>query len=138
MAAIVGIDARVEWSTDDATYYAFTERNEFSITINVDIAEHRVFVANLSSAWVGKARTWMNWNGSLSGYYDDANDDIFTRVMAGTAIYLKFWDSYDRSPSKYWKGQAILTSVDRSTGTEDYATLNVDFEGLGALQRITS
>lgn len=138
MAAIVGIDAKVEWSSDDITYSAFTERNEFSITVNVDIAEHRVFVASLSDAWVGKARTWMNWNGSLSGYYDDANDDIFDTVVAGESIYVKFYDSYDRAPTKYWKGQVILTSVDKSTGTEDFATLNVDFEGLGELSRITS
>lgn len=138
MAAIVGIDAKVEWSLTDSAYTAFTERNEFSITINVDIAEHRVFVASLSDAWVGKARTWMNWNGSLTGYYDDANDDIFDKVVAGVSLYIQFYDSFDRTPAKYWKGQVLLTSVDHSTGTEDYATLTVDFEGLGALTRVTS
>lgn len=137
MAAIVGIDARVDISTDGGTIWtAISERNEFSISINVDIAEHKVFVATLADAWVGKARTWMNWNGSLSGYYDDATDVIFDTVVAGLAVKLRFYDSFGRAPTKYWQGDALLTSVEHSTGTDDYSTLNVDFEGLGALTRL--
>lgn len=136
MAAIVGINALVQHSPNGSTWTDFTERNEFSITVNVDVAEHRVFVSTLADAWVGKARTWMDWNGSLTGYYDDTNDDIFEKVVAGNVIYLRFYD--DRNVStKYWQGQALLTSVEHATGTDDYATLNVDFEGLGALTRET-
>lgn len=138
MAAIVGIDAKVDFSTDGGNNWdPIPERNEFSININVDTAEHKVFVANLAAAWIEKARTWMNWSGSLSGYYDDADDTIFDTVVAGAVIKIRFYDSRNVS-TKYWEGDAILTSVDHSTGTDDFSTLSVDFEGQGALTRVTS
>lgn len=138
MAAIVGIDARVDISTDGGVTWApLPERNEFSITISVDSAEHKVFVASLSDAWVEKARTWMSWSGSLSGYYDDADDVIFDTVVAGEVVMLRFYDSFDRAPDKYWEGNAVLTSVDHGTNTDDYSTLDVDFEGQGKLSRVS-
>lgn len=138
MAAIVGINALVQVSTNGgSTWSDFTERNEFSISISVDVAEHKVFVATLADAWVGKSRTWMDWNGSLNGYYDDANDTIFDTVVAGNVVKLRFYD--DRNvATKYWEGDALLTSVEHATNTDDYATLTVDFEGLGALSRVSS
>lgn len=137
MAAIVGINAKVELSTDGGSIWnEITERNEFSIAINVDVAEHKVFVATMADAWIEKARTWMSWSGSLAGYYDDASDVIFDTVVAGATIKLRFYD--DRNvATKYWEGDAILTSVDHTTGTEDFATLDVDFEGQGALSRVS-
>jgi hypothetical protein len=138
MAAIVGIDARVDFSTDGGSIWnPIPERNEFSININVDSAEHKVFVASLADAWIEKARTWMSWSGSLSGYYDDADDTIFDTVVAGNVIKIRFYDSRNVA-TKYWEGDAILTSVDHSTGTDDFSTLSVDFEGQGALDRVTS
>lgn len=134
MAALVGIDAKIEISSDGITWTELPERNEFSININVDSAEHKVFVATLADAWIEKARTWMSWSGSLSGYLDDADDTIYDTVVAGETVYLRFYDSR-RSPSKYWEGPAILTSVDHSTNTDDFSTLNVDFEGQGKLER---
>ena len=137
MAAIVGIDALIQFSTDNgATWTDLTQRNEFSISISVDVAERKVFVASLADAWVDKGRTWMNWSGSLTGYYDDADDTIFDTVIAGLPIKVRFYDSFDRSPSRYWEGDILLTSVDHSTGTDDYSTLDVDFEGLGPLARV--
>lgn len=134
MAAIVGIDALVEFSTNGGTTWTpIPERNEFSININVDVAEHKVFVASLADAWVGKSRTWMDWSGSLNGYYDDADDTIFDTVVAGNVIKIRFHDS--RNGASYWIGDALLTSVDHSTGTDDYSTLSVDFEGVGPLTR---
>lgn len=139
MGAIVGIDAKVQIAPDSGgspgSWVDIAERNEFSISISVDAAEHKVFVASLSDAWIEKARTWMSWSGSLSGYYDDAQDEIFDKVVAGQTVWLRFYDSYDRAPGKYWQGQAILTNVEHSTNTDDFATLNVDFEGQGALTR---
>lgn len=136
MAALVGIDARVDYSTNLVTpsWTAFAERNEFSINIAVDVAEHRPFVASLADAWVSKARTWMSWSGSLSGYYDDADDTIFTLMVAGAILLLRFYET--RSDlSSYYEGQAILTSVDHSVTTDDFAMLSVDFEGSGAMTR---
>lgn len=134
MAAIVGIDALVEFSTDGGTNWdPIPERNEFSININVDVAEHKVFVASLADAWVGKSRTWMDWSGSLNGYYDDGDDIIFNTVVTGNTIKIRFYDS--RNQASHWIGDAILTSVDHSTGTDDYSTLSVDFEGQGPLAR---
>lgn len=136
MGAYVGIDAKVEWSANGTSGWTqFSERNEFSISINVDTAEHRIFVATLADAWSDKARTWMSWSGSLNGYYDDANDDIFDKVVAGNEIYLRFTTS-QRSTGKVWQGKVILTSVEHGVGTDDYATLSVDFEGIGALTRV--
>jgi predicted secreted protein len=136
MSAIVGIDAKIEISLDNnVTWVELPERNEFSISISVDAAEHKVFVASLADAWVSKARTWMSWSGSLSGYFDDADDEIFDAVVAGNTIGIRFYVS--RASNKVWKGNAILTSVEHSVNTDDFATLNVDFEGQGALTRAT-
>lgn len=137
MSALVGIDARVDYSTDLTTpsWTAFTERNEFSINIAVDVAEHRPFVASLAAAWVEKARTWMNWSGSLQGYYDDADDSIFDLMVQGDIIMLRFYDSR-ANLTKYWEGQVLLTSVDHSTTTDDFSMLSVDFEGNGTLSRV--
>jgi hypothetical protein len=138
MAAIVGINARVDFSTDGgSTWNPIPERNEFTISISVDTAEHKVFVATLADAWSNKQRTWMSWSGSLSGYYDDADDTIFDTVVAGEVIKIRFYD--DRNvTTKYWEGEAVLTSVEHGVGTDDYATLNVDFDGSGPLTRVTS
>jgi hypothetical protein len=141
MAALVGIDARVDMSTnwdpvlETGDWAELPERNEFSISIRVDVAEHKPFVASLADAWVGKARTWMNWNGSLRGYYDDASDTIFDTMVDGEAVYMRFYDTR-ANEDLYWEGQVLLTSVEHSTGSEDFSTLSVDFEGLGALARV--
>jgi predicted secreted protein len=138
MAAIVGIDAQIDMSTDGPTYAtwaALPERNEFSISISVDTAEYKPFVASLSAAWITKARTWMSWSASISGYFDDADDSIFDQVVAGTTVKLRFFTKRDSTDC--WEGLAVLTSVDHSVGTDDYATLDVDVEGQGALERTT-
>lgn len=142
MSALVGIDARVDYSTNLTTpsWTAFTERNEFTINIAVDIAERRIFVASIADAWVEKERTWMSWSGSLNGYLDYvkgtgvSNDDIFDLMVAGNVLLLRFYNTRSKL-TNYWEGQAILTSVDHGTTSEDYATLSVDFEGSGALAK---
>lgn len=135
MAAIVGIDALIEISTNGgSTWTPLGERNEFSISISVETAEHRVFVATLADAWSDKARTWMSWSGSLSGYYDTADDTIFNTVIAGSVIKIRFYDT--RSDlTRYWSGDALLTSIEKTTGTDDFVSLSVDMEGNGALVR---
>jgi hypothetical protein len=137
MAALVGIDARIDVSTDGGSLWTpFTERNEFTISISVDVAEHKAFVASLADAWVTKARTWMSWSGSLAGYFDDEDDTIFETMVAGATIMLRFYDT--RSDlTKYWEGEAVLTSVEHGVTTDDFASLSVDFEGQGALSRVT-
>jgi predicted secreted protein len=137
MTALVGVDARVDWSTNGTTWTALAERNEFTISVRVDVAEHKVFVASLADAWRNTARTWMAWSGSLSGYYDDADDTIFEKIVAGEVIYLRFYDTRSDT-NKYWEGQVILTNMEHSTGTDDYSTLSVDFEGQGALDRTST
>ncbi len=137
MAAIVGIDARVDISTDGSTWTALTERNEFTISVRVDVAEHKVFVATLADAWRDVARTWMAWSGNLAGYLDDADDTIFNTVTGGVKRKLRFYDTISDT-NKYWEGWCILTSVEHSVGTDDYATLSVEFEGIGELDRVSS
>jgi len=155
MAAIVGIDAAIltaplgttvlpSW---DSTGGAWTlgawallpERNELSISIAVNVAEHRPFVDSLEDAWVGKARTWMDWSGSFSGFYDDASDSIFNNMKAGLKLQTIIFDSrltaVTGAQTDYWYGAILLTSVDHTTGSEDFSTLDVDFEGAGPLYR---
>jgi hypothetical protein len=148
MGAIVGVDALVLMSEDNGTtWIPLPERNEFSINIKVDTAEHKVFVTSLAEAWSDKRRTWMSWSGSLQGYYDDADDTIFDKVVEGAEVLLRFYDTrYENltvedviaNVFKYWQGKAILTSIDHGTGTEDFSTLNVDFEGIGKLNRVVT
>lgn len=129
-------------SPDEYSWEQFTERNEFSISISVDIAEHKVFVADPNNAWVGKARLFMDWSGSMSGYLDTASDTIFNKMKAGQDLWVVFTNSKsnditadDTAPDQYWLGKVILGSVDISTPTEDYVTLDVDFEGSDELYR---
>jgi len=168
MAAIIGIDADImfvpesdcsgetcelpKWSlathTWDLVYPAnynwtlFPERNEFSISISVDIAEHKVFVEDPSDAWVGKARLYMDWSGSMSGYLDTANDTIFTNMKEGESVWALFVNSKTNDapsegaiPAQYWLGKIILGSIDMSTPNEDFVTMDVDFAGDGELYR---
>lgn len=155
MAAIVGIDAAIltapagttalpSWDAVGGSWTLgawalMPERNELSISISVDVAEHRPFVDSLSDAWVGKARTWMDWSGSFSGFYDDGDDTIFTNMKAGLKLQTVIFDSrltaLTGAQVDYWFGQILLTSVDHTTGSEDFSTLDVDFEGAGALLR---
>ena len=155
MSAIVGIDAAIltaplgetvlpSWDSGTGTWTlgAWTllpERNELSISISVDVAEHRPFVASLEDAWVGKARTWMDWSGSFSGFYDDEDDSIFTNMKAGLKLQTVIFDSrltaVSAAQTDYWFGKILLTSVDHTTGSEDFSTLDVDFEGAGPLYR---
>lgn len=129
---------------NDSTYSwaQFPERNEFSINISVDIAEHKVFVASPSDAWVGKARLYMDWSGSMSGYLDTSTDAIFDEMKAGEDLWVLFVNSKtndaptdDAPPAQYWLGKVILGSIDMSTPNEDYVTLDVDFSGNGELYR---
>lgn len=139
MSAIVGINALVEYSTDDgSTWNELPERNEVSISISVDAAEHKVFVATLADAWISKARTWMSWSGSFSGYYDDADATIFDTVVAGNDIKLRLYPKRKQGAEteddvNFWYGKALLTSVENSIGTDDFSMLSVDFEGQGVL-----
>ena len=151
MGAIVGIDALVLIKAEGETKFTvLPERNEFSISINVDVAEHKVFVASLADAWVDKKRTWMNWSGSLNGYYSDADDSIYKTVMKGQVVTMRFYDTregaeldettgapLDTEVGEYWEGNVLLTSVEHGTGTDDFSTLNVNFEGLGKLKRFS-
>lgn len=127
---------------DEYTWELFPERNEFSISISVDIAEHKVFVASPADAWVDKARLFMDWSGSMSGYLDSSTDTIFTNMKSGESLWVLFLNSKqsdqaidDQWAEQYWLGKVILGSVDMSTPVEDYVTLDVDFAGSGALYR---
>ena len=118
------------------TWKELPERNEFSISIKVDSAEHKTFVPSLADAWVTKARTWMSWSGSVNGYHDNADDTIFDTMVAGATIQIRFYDTRT-DMTKYWQGPAILTNVNHGTNPNDFSTLSVDFEGQGPLTRVS-
>lgn len=133
------------WSDPDtlgtaSPWTEIPERNEFSIDISVDIAERRPFVTLISEAWVKKARTWMSWSGSISGFYDDADNTLFTKMKAGNELWMIFFDSryvsgVSATPSTYWLGKVLLTNVSHTTGSEDFSTFDSDFEGTDPLYR---
>jgi hypothetical protein len=81
----------------------------------------------------------MDWSGSFSGFYDDADDSIFNTMKSGLAVWMIMFDSRFvealGTPADYWFGKILLTSVDHTTGSEDFSTLDVDFEGAGKLYR---
>jgi hypothetical protein len=144
MGQLVGVDALILYSLDNVNWVEFPQRNEFSINIAVDVAEYKPFVKSLADAWVGKQRTWMNWSGSMNGYYDDTDDTVYTRVVNGAELFVRFYDSrYGNltlvdvlaNVTKYWAGKAVMTNVDHSTNTDDFSTLSADFEGSGKLDR---
>lgn len=171
MSAIVGLDAEIlyvpepdasgqtpvlptfddsteTWTTDSTAlgttydWFIFPERNEFSISISVDIADHKVFVSSPTGAWTEKARLYMDWSGSMSGYLDNADDTIFNQMKLGNSLWALFVDSKsndiptgDNAPTNYWLGKIVLGTIDRTTPNEDFATLDVDFEGDGELYR---
>ncbi len=154
MAAIVGIDALVLFKkATDTKWEPLPERNEFSISISVDTAEHKVFVKSLADAWANKRRTWMSWSGSASGYHDDEDSTIFDHVVAGEELQVRFYDTRQGvelnvttglpTPAAgatigYWEGNVVLTSVEHGTGTSDFSTLNVNFDGNGPLTRVNA
>lgn len=133
----LGVNNAINADVTGAAAYSwteFTERNEISISISVDVAEHKVFVTNIEHAWVEKARLYMDWSGSMTGYYDDATDEIFDTMKEGMNIWLYIVPT-KLTPAKYWAGKVILTSVDHTIANEDFASLDVDFEGNGPLYR---
>lgn len=125
------------------TWNVFPERNEFSISISVDIADHKVFVSSPTGAWTEKARLYMDWSGSMSGYLDNTDDTIFNAMKAGETLWTTFVDSKSNDitqgaanqPNNFWLGKIVLGTIDRTTPNEDYATLDADFEGNGELYR---
>lgn len=127
MAKIVCVDALVYWAGA-----VFTERNDASVSIDVDIAEARPFVANMAAAYAAKTATWKSWTASLSGYYDDTNNAVQNAIRDGTTAQLVIYPSR-ADLTAYWYGNALVSSVEHGITSEDYSELNAEFEGSGAL-----
>lgn len=122
MAKIVCVDALVYLNGD-----VLAERNEATVSFDVDIAEARPFVPSPSQAFVHKAATWKDGSISLSGYFSDGETDdaIDLAIQGGTYSFL----IYPRRSvlTQYWKGNVIINSLEHTITSEDFSELN--FEG---------
>ena len=92
MGALVGVDAYIVYSTDGSTWNPLPERNEFSLSVKADVAEHKVFVTSIANAWSNKLATWKSWSGSINGYYSDAENIAYQGLLAGKEILLRFYE----------------------------------------------
>ena len=127
MAKIVCVDALIYWNGA-----VFAERNDASISQDVDIAEAKPFVASMSAAYATKTPTWKSWSCSLNGYYDDTDNTVQNAVSAGTVAQLVVYPTR-ANLTNYWYGNATPNSVEQSIGSEDYSELNCDMDGSGQL-----
>ncbi len=115
---------------------ALPERNDASITIDVDIAEAKPFVANMASAYASKTPTWKTWSASLNGYWDDSDDSLQNSIKDGDVAQLVIYPTRSNL-NNYWYGTATMSSFEQSINSEDYSELNCDFEGSGTLTWIS-
>lgn len=127
MAKIVCVDALVYLGGNE-----MPERNEASISWDVDIAEARPFVATPADAFVHKAATWKDASISLSGFYDDADTTIIDSAIQGTTqSFLVYPTRADTT--RFWSGNVVINSLEHTITSEDYSELNVEGSVDGAI-----
>lgn len=127
MSKIVCIDALVYLGGS-----VLPERNEASISFDVDIAEARPFVASASQAFVNKAATWKDATISLSGWYDNANFDAIDDAISGLTQTFVIYPTRS-ALTQYWKGNVVINSLEHTITSEDYSELNLEGSVDGAL-----
>lgn len=131
MGMTVAVDALVYWNGS-----ALANRNETTVSQEVDIAEARPFVSSIANAYATKLPTWKSWKVSLNGYYDDTDDTLQNAIKDGTVGQIVIYPTRD-TLTAYWYGNAFASSVENSITSEDYVELNAEFEGSGVLTWIS-
>jgi hypothetical protein len=127
MAKIVCLDALIY--LDNAV---FPERNEASVSFDIDIAEARPFVASAALAFVNKAATWKDASVSLNGYYDSVYYTAIDDAIDGGTYALKVYPT--RSDlTKYWSCDIVISSLEHTITSEDFSELNIEGSVSGAL-----
>ncbi len=127
MALTVCVDALVYFNGA-----VLPNRNEASISQEVETAEAKTFVANMASAYSNKLPTWKSWKVTFNGYYDDTDHVLQNAIKEGTVAQIVVYPTR-ATPAKYWYGQAFATSVEQTINTDDYSELNAEFAGDGIL-----
>src|SRR5512146_195824 len=103
MAKQVCVDALVYFKAT-----VLPERNDASITIDVDIAEAKPFVASMAVAYATKTPTWKTWSATLNGYWDDNDDSLQNSIKNGDVGQLIVYPTRSNLQN-YWYGQATMS-----------------------------
>lgn len=111
------------------------ERNEATVSWDVDIAEARPFVPTAADAFVAQTATWKSASVSLAGYYDDADFSIIDTAINNTKATLLVYPTRQQT-TKYWKATVVINSLEHVINSEDYAELNVEASVDGKLEFI--
>lgn len=110
---------------------ALTERNEASISFDVEIATARPFVASVGQAFTHKAATWKDASVSLSGWYDDADFTLIDTAISGTRQRMLIYPTRD-DMAKYWSAYVVINSLEHGITAEDFSELNIEADVDGA------
>lgn len=127
MALQICIDALIYWNGA-----VLANRNDVSISQDVAIAEAKPFVASVSVAYATKTPTWKNWKMSVKGYYDDTDSTVQNAIKNGTVGQIVVYPTRT-DVTAYWYGQAFVTNAPQNINSNEYSTLDSDFEGSGVL-----
>lgn len=72
--------------------------------------------------------------GTISGFWDDANDKLFDTADAGAAVNMYLYPDVTNAPTQYWWGSALLdASID--TDSNGAVTVSGNFVAAGAWTR---
>lgn len=130
MGKILGINALVYIGGVEVP-----QRNSWSITVNRELQEARVFQATgASSSWVEQTGGFRSWSGSLEGYYDDGDETLTDAIIAGDGKRALLLYENRSTLSNYWYGVAWF-ELSQNTGVDGFVELSADFTGDGALTR---
>lgn len=85
--------------------------------------------------------TFTGFSGSIDGYYDDGATQPFETdtdgtdpdVVAGNTIDFEIYPSGVGSGERYYSGQGIVTSVNRTASFDGAVEFSIAFEGTGNL-----
>ena len=101
--------------------------------------EPRTSINKDSAGWEGSRSGKKSWemNGESEFAFDSSQgfDELFTAMISGTQVALKF--SSEVSTDSYYYGNAQVTKLDSSPGVEEDTKYSYAFKGNGALGKAT-
>lgn len=111
-----------------ATAVPITERTEWHLSIDYDLAEDTV----MADTWATQLRGVSRWSGSFAGFFDDASNELFTDATSTTRARLYIYP--DGNTGRYYYGYCWpKLSIDATLG--DVVAVSGDFTGNGALSK---
>ena len=138
MSKVTGTNALVYIGGTPSAPKVAPQRNSWSLDMTRELIEARVFQdAAGEESWVENIGSFKSWSGSVSGYYDDANEDLVAATVNSTSRnFILLYE--DRSVlTRYWYGLAWF-EMSQDTSADGVIELNVDFTGDGRLYRFAA